>query len=156
MTGGHHQLRGGPHAARAVLLACALVVGGSLLSACTSVRNDLGTVDSQCYVAIPAATAAVHGHKHLAGVRLVGLGSLRTRENLLYRAAVRARGHPVQSICLVAFTGRFRANQVANPVGDRTGRLAIVALRYPDNRVLATLLVPRLPYVFGHSHIGLL
>lgn len=157
MSGGTgHRLGHQHHLAQAALLAAALVVGGSVLSACTAVRNDLGTVDSKCYVAIPAATAAVHGPKHLKGVALVGLGALRAHDSQLYRAAVETSGRPSQSVCLVAFTGHFRADQVTAPVGEPAGRLAVVALRYPDNRVLATLLVPHPPFAFGHSHIGLL
>jgi hypothetical protein len=148
--------RGDRHLAQAALLALALVVAGSALSACTAVRNDLGTAEGQCYVAIPAATAAVHGPKHLKGVALVGLRSLRTIDRPLYRAAVETSGRPSPSVCLVAFTGHFRADQVTAPVGEPSGRLAVVALRYPGNRVLATLLVPHPPFAFGHSHIGLL
>lgn len=155
MTGGHRH-RPDRHLAQAALLAMALVVGGSALSACTAVRNDLGTAESPCYVAIPAATAAVHGPKHLKGVALVGLSSLRTLDRPLYRAAVETSGRPARSVCLVAFTGHFEADQVTSPVGEPSGRLAVVALRYPDDRVLATLLAPRPPFAFGHSHIGLL
>jgi hypothetical protein len=144
------------HLARAALLAVALAVAGLALSACTAARNDLGTVDSQCYVAIPAATAAIHGPKHLKGVALVGIGALRAHDRQLYQAAVATSGHLAQSICLVAFTGHFRADEVTAPVGEPAGRLAVVALRYPDNRVLATLLVRHPPFAFGHSHIGLL
>ncbi|HUA95059.1 MAG TPA: hypothetical protein VMB82_05980 [Acidimicrobiales bacterium] len=154
MTGGRRRVD--RHRAQAILLAMALVVGGSVLSACTAVRNDLGTAQSQCYVAIPAATAAIHAQKHLKGVALVGLGSLRNLDHQLYRAAVETSGRPSASVCLVAFTGHFQADQVTAPVGQPSGRLAVVALRYPDNRVLATLLVPHPPFAFGHSHIGLL
>jgi hypothetical protein len=154
MTDGRHRVD--RHLGRATLLVMALVVGGSVLSACTAARNDLGTAESQCYVAIPAATAAVHAPKHLKGVALVGLGSLRTLDHQLYRAAVETSGRPSPSVCLVAFTGHFQADQVTAPVGQSSGRLAVVALRYPDNRVLATLLVPHPPFAFGHSHIGLL
>ena len=156
MTGGTHRRLGRHHRAQAALLAMALVAGGSVLSACTAARNDLGTADSPCYVAIPAATAAIHTPKHLKGVALVDLAELRADDRQLYRAAAHTSGRPAQSVCLVAFTGHFQADQVTAPVGEPTGRLAVVALRYPDNRVLATLLVPHPPFAFGHSHIGLL
>lgn len=133
-----------------------VLAGGTLLAGCTSARNDLGTVDSQCFVAIPPASAAVHSRGRLLGVRLVTVASLRTRHAELYRAARDAEGSGTRSVCLVAFTGGYRARQVASPAGDRTGRMAVVVLAYPGNRVLATLLASRPPLPFGHSHIGLL
>lgn len=138
-----------------LVLAVALV-GGVLLGGCTSARNDLGTADSECYVAIPAATAAVHGAGRLAGVRLVTVSSLRLHSGVLYRAARDAPGPRTASVCLVAFSGRFSAGQVTKPVGDLTGHLAVVALGFPDKRLLATLLAGTAPLPFGHSHIGLL
>jgi hypothetical protein len=140
---------------RPMLLAGALVVGTTLvLGGCTSVRNDLGTTNSGCYVAIPAAAEAVGHAGHLQGVRLVNVSSLRSRESPLYAAAVAAPGPTVKRVCLVAFTGHFEAATVSSPIGEETGRMAVVELEYPDNRLLATLLIAHPPFPFGHSHMA--
>jgi hypothetical protein len=133
-----------------------LALGAAVLGGCTSVRNDLGTNDSGCYIAIPAATAAVHDDGHLEGVRLVGVASLRSFAPALYEAATSVPGPRIESVCLVAFTGRFDAAAVSKPVGRNKGKLAVVELEYPDNRLLATLVVARPSVRFGHSHIGIL
>jgi len=130
------------------------VLGAVSLTGCTSVRNDLGTSSSVCYGALPAATIAVHGEGRLEGVRLVNVSSLRASAPHLYHAATSIPGPAVRRVCLVAFTGHFTAPGVSLPVGHPRGRLAVVELEYPDNRLLATLLVAGLPVHFGHSHIG--
>ena len=137
----------------ALLLAVACAC--SVLPGCTSVRNDLGTSSGDCYVAIPAATDAVGGHGHLVGVRLVGVGALPSYSRRLYSAARSAPGRRVTRVCLVAFAGRFDASSVTAPIGRSTGRVAVVEVTYPENRVLGTLLVGRSEVPFGHSHIGL-
>lgn len=128
------------------------VLGATALAGCASVRNELGTANSACYLAFPEALKAVHHHGHLAGVRLVSVASLRHRAPLLYGAAHQAKGIPVSQVCLVAFTGTFRAGAVEHPIGRPGGRVAVVELGYPSKRQLATLLVRRLPLPFGHPH----
>ncbi len=144
------------HRGRAVAAAALAVAAAIALAGCTSVRNDLGTADSGCYVALPTASSAVGGAGRLLGVRLEGVPALKADSALLYRAAVSAVGPKVHRVCLVAFTGRFSATKVARPVGGFYGRVAVVELEYPDNRLLATLLVGRDSLPFGHSHLGLL
>jgi hypothetical protein len=124
-----------------------------LAAGCTSVRNDLGTSSSVCYGALPAATTAVHGQGRLDGVRLVSVASLKGPAPHLYRAATSAGGG-VSRVCLVAFSGSFRADEVVHPVGRERGHLAVVELVYPGDRLVATLLISRPPLHFGHSHIG--
>ena len=131
--------------------AAVVAVTGLTLAGCATARNDLGTGESGCYVALPAALDAVHHEGHLHGVLLVPAGALRVRAPLLYRAARAGVPHDRQ-ICLVAFTGRFDATTVKDPVGRPSGRLAVVELGYPDHRVVATLLTGRQPFEFGHSH----
>lgn len=131
----------------------AVVLGAAALAGCASVRNELGTSNSACYLALPEAVKAVHHHGHLAGVRLVSVVSLRHRAPLLYGAAHQARGARVSQVCLVAFTGTFRADEVEHPMGRPAGHLAVVELGYPSKRQLATLLVRRLPLPFGHPHV---
>jgi hypothetical protein len=124
-----------------------------VLASCTSVRNDLGTSDSNCYVALPAATNAVHSVGHLVGVHLVPLSTIRRQLHHLY-ADLPSADRKIQRVCLVAFAGSFRANRVSSPRGHPSGHLAVVVLSYPDNQVLVTILFRRLPLHFGHSHFG--
>jgi hypothetical protein len=88
-------------------------------------------------------------------VRLVNVSALRQYRAPLYEAARAARGPRLTRVCLVAFSGRFRATRVEKPVGRSLGSLAIVELGYPDNRLVATLIVHHPPLPFTHSHIGL-
>lgn len=135
-------------AAATAVLASALALGG-----CASVRNDLGTANSSCYIGLPKAVVAVHHHGHLVGVRLVTVTSLVHRSSLLYAAARQAPGKKVNQVCLVAFTGTFHHRAVERPLGHTHGHLAVVELGYPSKRLLATLIVRRLPLPFGHSHL---
>jgi hypothetical protein len=137
----------------ALVISVAALGGGALLGACTSGRSVLGTSSSGCYAALPSAVDAVRDAGRLKGVLLVSVGSLRSGAPLLYRAARSAPGPRVDRVCLVAFTGRFSSRRVAKPVGRPGGTLAVVELAYPGHRVLATLIVPRAPLPFGHSHI---
>jgi hypothetical protein len=131
------------------------VLASVALTACTSVRNDLGTSSSGCYIALPVATAAVGHQGHLRGVRLVGVSSLRSYASRLYRAATSAPGPKIEHVCLVAYTGHFDADAVSRPIGQPQGQLAVVEIEYPDNHLLATLIVAHPPLPFGHSHLGL-
>jgi hypothetical protein len=135
----------------------ALLVFGALMStlatACTSGRNALGTSNSGCYVALPAATAAVGGQGHLHGARLVSVASLR-RTPRLFTMATSRPGLRVAQVCLVAFSGTFRADEVKMPRGRQVGHLAVVVLEYPDNTLLGTIILKTVPLRFGHSHVG--
>jgi hypothetical protein len=157
MNAGRGQVRGRDPGRRAWRIgAVALAVLGSVaLTACTSVRNDLGTSDSGCYVALPVATAAVGHQGHLRGVRLVEVSSLRGHASRLYRAATSVPGPKIEHVCLVAYTGHFDADAVTQPIGQPQGVLAVVEIEYPDNRLVATLLIAHPPLSFGHSHLGL-
>lgn len=138
-------------------VALALVSGVSLLTACSAVRNELGTTNGSCFVALPTAKSALGDHGELVGVRLFTVTSLRRSAPRLYEAAVSAPGPRITRVCLVAFHGHFRAYDVRLPVGDPSGHLAIVEIGYPGNRLLATLLLlRRMPLPFGHSHVGIL
>lgn len=148
----------GPRSGTRTLRAGAIVLAalaGVALTACTSVRNDLGTSDSGCYVALPTAAAAVGHQGHLRGVRLFDVASLKNRDPRLYRAATSNSGPKVERVCLVAFTGHFDDTGVSRPIGQPQGQLAVVEVEYPDNRLLATLLIARPPLPFGHTHDGL-
>lgn len=132
--------------------AAALLLGAAALGGCASVRNELGTANSACYISLPRAVTAVDHHGHLFGVRLVSVASLQHRAPLLYRAARSAPGKKVGQVCLVAFAGTFRSRGVERPVGEPAGRFAVVELAYPAKRLFATLLVRHPPLPFGHPH----
>ncbi len=137
---------------RNMLVLAAAVAVATGLTACTAVRDDLGTANGPCYIALPAATAAVHGEGRLDGVRLVSISSL-DRSRFLYRTATAARGRG-RRVCLVAFRGSFAASRVTKPRGHPSGKLAIVVLDYPENRLLGTVILRHVPVRFGHSHLG--
>ena len=137
--------------ARAVRFGSALVACAVLLGGCSSVRNALGTTNSPCYIALPAAEGAVHGKGHLGGVRLASVTSLPSFSTL-HRAATEPEAN-ARRVCLVAFNGNFRSSKVSRPLGLARGKLAIVVLRYPDGKVLATVILKRLDLHFGHTHL---
>lgn len=148
--------RGGPargsRAPRRFAVWALAVVMAAALTGCASVRNELGTVNSDCYIALPAAFRAVHHHGKLDGVRLVSVASLRTKSPLLYDAAV-AKGRVKKNVCLVAFVGNFLAASVTGPIGDTAGHVAVVELGYPDKHLIATLVLRRPPLPFGHFRV---
>lgn len=150
MTGQVQSAGGRVHWTRA-RWGCAGVVVVLLLSACSGIRSNLGTANSPCYVALPAATDAVRHTGTLVGVRLERVGSLRLTHRL-YQAAGGSRAGNAR-VCLVAFRGKFTAAGVTQPRGDPAGRLAVVVLSYPDNHVRATVVLRHIPVRFGHSHL---
>jgi hypothetical protein len=90
----------------------------------------------------------VNGKGSLLGVRLRRVSQLTGRASK--EAAAMPRG---QRLCLVAFNGSFRASDVRRPRGRPAGTLAVVVLTYPDNRLMGTFILRRLPLAFGHSHL---
>ncbi len=133
------------------LAACAVLV--FLAASCTSARTNLGTSDSACYLALPAATQAVGSHSRLLGAHLFTLSELRRAAPKL-AARVSPEGSPKQSVCVLAFSGDFRSNSVSKPHGQSEGPVAIVVLTRPSNKVLGTVILKRVPLRFSHSHIG--
>ena len=126
-----------------------MVVAASLLSACSAARNDLGTTDESCYLALPTAAKAVGGHAHLAGVRkFTPRGPARHRPRLYGHLADDVpKG---QSVCLAAYTGHFDASGVSKPLGRPTGTLAVVVVTTPANKLLGTLILTKIPVRFQH------
>jgi hypothetical protein len=139
---------------RALAAVAALTVALGLgAAACSSARSELGTTNGPCFIALPTAKAAVHSRGHLIGVRLVTWGQLHSTAP--YRALAKLSVARPQRLCLVAFGGRFNHVNVERPVGKhRHGVLAIVVVRYPQNRLLATVVVRHSPTAFGHPHLG--
>jgi hypothetical protein len=131
------------------VVACALV--GTALAGCTAARSNLGTSDSSCYAALPAATKAVHSHGRLYGVHRFTLSELRQQApHLLHELATKEPGS--ESICVVAFQGNFTAGSVSDPHGRASGRLAVVVTTAPKNHLLGTVIFRRTPLRFGHFH----
>lgn len=137
-------------------MACCLIAVcllGSALAGCTTVRSDLGTTDSSCYLALPAASRAVRAEGRLVGVHLFTLGRLRELAPRLSRRLV-VPHPPPREVCAIEFTGTFTAESVVMPVGRRSGHLAVVVLASPSNRLLGTVLLQHPPLRFQHAHMG--
>jgi hypothetical protein len=133
--------------------AATVVLLGGVLAGCVSPRDNLGTSDSPCYLAIPAATRAVHGHGRFLGVHLLTLRSLRKESPVLYRSLGTAR--PLtQQVCVVAFSGRFDASGVSAPKGKTSGRTAVVVETIPSVALVGTVIYAHTPFRFGHAHFG--
>lgn len=140
--------RSGRQLATAMLLA---TLGTAVLGGCAVARSELGLSQGNCYVDLPAATAAVPAGSHLHGVELETVGALDTSPDL--ERIAHAAGTPRSAVCLVAFTGRFTSEEVADPSGLASGHLAVVVLTYPGHRVLGTLITRHVRVPFGHFRI---
>ncbi|MHB8243808.1 MAG: hypothetical protein ACYDGN_00450 [Acidimicrobiales bacterium] len=127
-----------------------------LLVACTSVRNGLGTRDGLCFSSIPAARRVVGTKPAFSGVRLQSPASLvgsiphGKHQRLVPPAAFRPTSRA--GVCLFEFTGEFSKRVVALSWRPELGsyRVAIVAIKQSDHRVLGVLLLHRSPFRFGH------
>lgn len=138
--------------ARTAVVAAALTIALPLgLSGCSGGRASLGTTNAPCYVALPTAAHAVGATARLDGVRLMKVSAI-TYARL--SAALRSADVTDGRVCLVAFKGTFTASTVSDPSGRASGHLAVVVLRYPDGKLIATVLFQHLPTRFGHSHFG--
>jgi hypothetical protein len=127
------------------------MVAASLLAACTSARTDVGTADESCYLSLPAATHAVGGQGHLEGIRKftsTQLRQLAPRLDTDLSGQVSAR----QDLCVAAFTGHFTSEEVSKPLGRDQGVFAVVVITTPQNRLLGTLILRRVPVGFSHTH----
>jgi hypothetical protein len=138
--------------ATVVTVVTVLVLGG-VLAGCTTPRDNLGTSDSACYLAIPAATGAVGGHGRFLGVHLLTLRALRKESPDLFHALGTARP-PSQQVCVAAFAGSFHATDVASPKGGTSGNTAVVVETIPSIALLGTVIVTHTPFRFGHAHVG--
>jgi len=137
-----------------VFAAAAMVVGGGLAAGCTSPRNALGTNSSQCFRAIPVATDAVADRGTLVGARLESVSSLHQRLGAL----LDARAPTVKTVCVVAFRGRFRIDQVKRPYGPApstgSGIFAIVVVSEPGNQLVGTVVLAKAPLPLRHMVLG--
>jgi hypothetical protein len=71
---------------------------------------------------------------------------------LLHDLATTAPGS--ETVCLIAFTGKFTAASVSEPRGRSSGELAVVVSTTPGNHLLGTVIFTKAPLYFGHSHAG--
>ena len=138
------------------VLVLAVLLAGSL-AGCSTARLGLGTGSSQCFRALAPAADAVHDRGGLAGVRLVparGLSHHRDRVDDL----VVVSPSPIRAVCLVAYRGEFRLDQVTDPLGHSprsgTGPYALVVVSSPQNHVLGTFVLDHLPIRIRHDLIG--
>ena len=126
-----------------------LMVAASLLAACSAARTGQGTTAESCYLALPTAAKAVGGHGHLAGVKKYTLSGLRGMAPRLYGRL--ADDVPKgQDVCVVAYTGHFSASMVSKPLGRPAGKLAVVVVTTPGNKLLGTLVLTKIPVRFQH------
>ncbi len=130
-----------------------VAVAAVLLAGCGGYRSDLGTSDSSCYLALPAATKAVGGHGRLIGVHLTTLAAVRKQSSPL-ATIFKGNPHSKERICVTAFSGHFVRSSVTKPLGAESGPVAVVVSEVPSNRVLGTAILPHPPPRFGHTHIG--
>ena len=146
---------------RLLRVALAVVVSAATvtLSGCADARNDLGTNVSPCFVTLPVAEDALHGAGRFAGVIMVKAAALDRRPDLIgsERLAERA-GEPVTTVCVVAYHGLIAVDRVSRPIGPPppggVGRYALVVVSLPANHLLGTVVTNRLPFRFGHTHLG--
>lgn len=133
------------------LVGCLLLVG--VLSGCTTARNNLGTTDSSCYLALPTAAKAVGQHGHLVGVRGFTLGQLHREQPRIF-GELSTKLPASQHVCVVAYTGTFARTSVSRPLGRPSGHLAVVVATFPSNHLLGTFIFRHLTMRFGHTHFG--
>jgi hypothetical protein len=131
--------------------ACAALLGASVFAGCTSARSGLGTTDESCYLALPTASKAVGGHGHLTGIRKYRVADMKTLAPRLYNYLA-DQAPRSQVICLAGYTGNFSKTMVEKPIGRATGKLAVVVVTSPQNKVLGTLILKKLPVRFQHTH----
>jgi hypothetical protein len=122
-----------------------------LLAGCTSARTNLGTSDSSCYLALPAATKAVGPHSRFIGVHLFTLASLQKRAPRLFDA-LPSQPASSQRVCALGFVGTFTKTSVSMPLGLDSGSVAVVISKTPSNQLLGTVIFTQEPIRFGHSH----
>jgi hypothetical protein len=129
----------------------AVALAASVFAGCTSARSGLGTTDESCYLALPTASKAVGGHGHLTGIRKYRVADMKNLAPHLYDY-LSDQAPRNQVICLAGYTGLFSRAMVEKPIGRATGKLAVVVVTSPGNKVLGTLILKKLPVRFQHTH----
>ncbi|MBV8160089.1 MAG: hypothetical protein JO265_04120 [Acidimicrobiia bacterium] len=124
-------------------LVAVCVIAAGVLGACAAPRQTLGTRSSLCFRSLPTASAAVHQHGHLLGVRQVG------RAHVL-RVFPQAELPPGRYFCAVGFSDDFQSAQVDAPAGAPAGKYALVVVTVRGTTVVRTYLLDRLPFALRH------
>jgi hypothetical protein len=137
------------------VLALVLALVPLLGAGCTAARNGLGTNISSCFRVLPTAKGTAEGGSRRP-VTFVGLQWIGT-DRLVHGVAKPGSGGPPPppslepehrlGVCAVAYRGVFSASSVTRPWVPGAGpyRIAIVVVRQSNNRVLATVLLARVP-----------
>jgi hypothetical protein len=134
-----------------VSVVCGLVLAASVFAGCSSARVGLGTTDESCYLQLPTAAKAVGHHGHLEGIRKYTVSGLKGIAPRLYGFLV-TQAPRTQAVCLAGYTGTFTKGMVMKPQGHTVGKLAVVVVTSPGNKLLATVLLTKLPVRFAHTH----
>ena len=100
---------------------CAIAI--LLLAGCTSVRSNLGTSDSPCYLALPAATRSVGATSRLVGVHLTTVRTIAKDSSFLAKTLGIGNGSAKRA-CVFEFAGRFSKSSVSRAGGHASGRFA--------------------------------
>jgi len=142
-------------AAIRVRMATAALMAGlsaAALSGCTSPRNTLGTNSSPCFKALAVASGAVEHRGKLLGIRLLRAGQLTKRRRL--EALLAARAPHQKRLCVAAYQDSYRVDKVQRFYGTAPasgiGKVAIAVVSFPQNRLIGTLLLQRVPLPFRH------
>jgi hypothetical protein len=129
-------------------LATVTALASLWLAACTAGHSTLGTSDSACFKALPAASAAVHRRGAFLGVHKVD--TKRLLEDARLRKSPMLSSLDDEAVCAVAFRGRFPAGSVEHAYRQRSGDYAVVLVRTRNDRVAVTFVLDRLPLQFRH------
>ena len=57
-----------------------------------------------------------------------------------------------QAVCLAGYSGNFTQEMVMKPLGHPTGKLAVVVVTSPGNKLLGTVVLTKLPVRFQHTN----
>ena len=129
----------------------AVIFCAAAFAGCSSARVGLGTTDESCYLALPTAHEAVGGHGHLEGIRKYRIEDMKTVAPRLYDYLA-DQAPKTQVICIAGYTGLFTESMVKKPIGRSEGKLAVVVVTSPGNKVLGTLILEKIPVRFQHTH----
>jgi hypothetical protein len=131
--------------------ATAALVGLAAASCSTHPVITNGSVTG-CYRAIPTARAAVHSSRaSVVGVHRVAADAL--KGTLPPAAQMVLTGDNDTSVCAVAFKGSFRPGEVALANPGEKGRYALVLVTSRHLRLLASVVLDRLPHSLGKRTI---
>jgi hypothetical protein len=125
------------------------------LSGCSSPspKSAIGPSASPCFRTLPTALAAV-GHKgHFQGVRLLSVKvvDLDLRHHHHQAELPKLRASATTLLCVVGYQGRFEAKSVTSPwpQGRTSGAYALVLVGLSSGRVIAVVLLPKVPLHIG-------